>query len=87
MATVRDAMTTNPKTLASSATVVDAAKLMKAEDAGIVPIVDGDRVTGVVTDRDIAIKVVAEGKDPHSTSRRRTSSPSTPTRTSTRPCG
>ena len=66
MATVRDAMTTNPKTLASSATVVDAAKLMKAEDAGIVPIVDGDRVTGVVTDRDIAIKVVAEGKDPAS---------------------
>ena len=67
MATVRDAMTTSPKTLASSATVVDAAKLMKTEDAGIVPIVDGDRVTGVLTDRDIAIKVVAEGKDPHST--------------------
>ena len=67
MATVRDAMTTNPKTLASSATVVDAAKLMKTEDAGIVPIVDGDRVTGVVTDRDIAIQVVAEGKDPQST--------------------
>ena len=67
MATVRDAMTTNPKTLASSATVVDAAKLMKTEDAGIVPIVDGDRVTGVVTDRDIAIHVVAEGKDQHST--------------------
>ena len=67
MATVRDAMTTSPKTLASSANVVDAAKLMKTEDAGIVPIVDGDRVTGVLTDRDIAIQVVAEGKDPHST--------------------
>ena len=67
MATVRDAMTTNPKALASSATVVDAAKLMKTEDTGIVPIVDGDRATSVVTDRDIAIQVVAEGKDPHST--------------------
>src|SRR2546423_319374 len=64
---VRDAMTTNPKTLPSSATPVEAAKLMKTEDTGIVPIVDGDRVTGVVTDRDITIQVVAAGKDPQST--------------------
>jgi CBS domain-containing protein len=39
---------------------------MKQEDAGIVPIVDGDKLVGVLTDRDIAIKVVAEGKDPQS---------------------
>jgi CBS domain-containing protein len=67
MATVRDAMTTNPKTLASSAVVVDAARLMKSQDVGIVPIVDGDRLVGVVTDRDITIEVVAAGKDPQST--------------------
>ena len=67
MATVRDAMTTGPKTLASSASVVDASKLMKTEDVGVIPIVDGDRLTAVVTDRDITINVVAAGKDPQST--------------------
>jgi CBS domain-containing protein len=67
MATVRDAMTTNPKTLQSSASVVDAAKLMKSEDVGLIPIVDGDRLTAVVTDRDITINVVAAGKDVQST--------------------
>jgi len=64
---VRDAMTTNPKTLASSANVVEAAKLMKSEDVGVIPIVDGDRLTAVVTDRDIVLQVVAAGKDPQST--------------------
>ena len=64
---VRDAMTTNPRTVQGSTTVVEAARVMRDEDTGIVPIVEGDRLVGVVTDRDIAIKVVAEGKDPHST--------------------
>jgi CBS domain-containing protein len=41
---------------------------MKQEDVGIVPIVEGDRLVGTVTDRDIALRVVAEGKDPQSTS-------------------
>jgi CBS domain-containing protein len=40
---------------------------MRGEDAGLAPIVDGDRLVGVVTDRDIAIRVVAEGRDPQST--------------------
>ncbi|MGH3026694.1 MAG: CBS domain-containing protein, partial [Gaiellaceae bacterium] len=47
--------------------IVDAAKLMREEDAGVAPITDGDRLVGVVTDRDIAVRVVAEGKDPAST--------------------
>lgn len=47
--------------------VVEAAKLMRGEDSGIAPIVDGDRLVGVLTDRDIAIKVVAEGRDPQAT--------------------
>jgi len=64
---VRDAMTTNPKTLSSSANVVEAAKLMKSEDVGVIPIVDGDRLTAVVTDRDIVLQVVATGTDPEST--------------------
>jgi CBS domain-containing protein len=64
---IKDAMTSNPKTVTSDQTVVDAAKIMKQEDAGVVPIVDGNRLVGVITDRDIAITVVAEAKDPQST--------------------
>ena len=65
--TIKEAMTANPQTVTSDQTVVDAARIMKQEDAGVVPIVDGDRLVGVVTDRDITITVVAEGKDPGST--------------------
>jgi CBS domain-containing protein len=64
---IKDAMTSNPQTVTGEQTVVDAARIMKQEDTGIVPIVDGDRLVGVITDRDIAITVVAEGKDPQST--------------------
>jgi CBS domain-containing protein len=64
---IREAMTPNPKTVSTDQTVVDAARIMKQEDAGIVPIVDGQKLVGVITDRDITINVVAEGKDPQST--------------------
>lgn len=60
--TIREAMTSNPKTVDSNATVQDAARLMKSENVGAIPIVDGDRLVGVVTDRDLAIQVVADGK-------------------------
>ena len=64
---VQDLMTANPKTIAGDGSIVDAAKIMRDEDVGIVPIVDGDRLVGTITDRDIAIKVVAEGNDGRST--------------------
>ncbi len=64
---IRDLMTSNPRSLESGGSVIDAARIMRDEDAGIVPIVEGDRLVGTVTDRDIAIRVVAEGKDPKST--------------------
>jgi CBS domain-containing protein len=67
MATVRTAMTEKPRTLTADSTIVDAARAMRDEDAGIIPIVDGDRIEGVITDRDIAIRVVAEGRDASST--------------------
>ena len=67
MATARDAMTENPRTLSSDATIVEAARAMRDEDAGIMPVVEGDRLDGVITDRDIAVRVVAEGRDPAST--------------------
>jgi len=64
---IRDLMTSNPRSLESGSSAVEAARIMRDEDTGIVPIVDGDRLVGTVTDRDIAIRVVGEGKDPDST--------------------
>jgi len=42
-------------------------EVMKQEDAGVVPVTENGRLTGMVTDRDTAIRVVAKGKDPQST--------------------
>ena len=61
---VRDAMTSNPKTISPNTTPQEAARLMKSEDVGALPIVEGDKLVGVVTDRDLAIRVLAEGKSP-----------------------
>jgi CBS domain-containing protein len=63
---VREAMTANPCAIDRDKNVSYAAQMMRDEDVGIAPIVEGDQLVGVVTDRDIAIKVVAEGKDPKS---------------------
>ena len=65
---IRDLMTSNPATLDPSSTVADAARVMASEDVGPVPIVEGDRVAGIVTDRDLVVRVIAEGRDPNSTS-------------------
>jgi CBS domain-containing protein len=64
---IREIMTSNPSTIEPEKMVVDAARIMKQEDAGVVPVTENGRLTGMVTDRDIAIRVVAEGKDPQST--------------------
>jgi CBS domain-containing protein len=64
---VSEVMTSNPRTVEPSTPVADAARIMKNEDVGPVPIVEGDRLVGMVTDRDIAVRAVAEGKDPQST--------------------
>src|ERR1044071_6625394 len=63
---IQDIMTKDPSCVTANATVRQAAQVMKREDVGIVPVVDGqnDRhLLGVVTDRDIAVRCVAEGKD------------------------
>ena len=60
---IQELMTTNPRTVTPDATIMEAAKIMRDEDTGVVPIVDGDQLSGVITDRDIAIRAVAEGKD------------------------
>jgi CBS domain-containing protein len=61
---VRDVMTSNPCTIDADKPVAYAAKMMKQENVGIAPIVEGDRLVGTLTDRDIVMRVVAEGKDP-----------------------
>ena len=63
---IQDIMTKNPSCVTPDATVREAAQVMSREDVGIVPVVEGQsdkRLVGVVTDRDIAIRCVAEGKD------------------------
>jgi CBS domain-containing protein len=67
MGSIRDVMTENPTTCESSATILAAAKVLRDQNVGSVPVVDGGRLKGIVTDRDIVTRVVAEGRDPGST--------------------
>ncbi|CAN7405746.1 CBS domain-containing protein [Polaromonas sp. LjRoot131] len=63
MTTVNDVMTRNVRTLAPGATVADAAKAMRELNVGVIPVCEGDKLLGVVTDRDIVLRAVAEGLD------------------------
>jgi len=68
--TCNEIMTTNPECCLPSDSVVKAAKLMKSEDVGPIPIVadkDSRKLSGIITDRDLALKVVAEARDPNAT--------------------
>jgi CBS domain-containing protein len=65
--TVEQIMTTNPRTVNADDTVLQAAQVMRDNDIGDVIVVDDGQVTGIVTDRDIAVRAVAEGRDPGST--------------------
>jgi CBS domain-containing protein len=64
--TITDVMSANPCAIDASKPVAYAAKMMKQEDVGLAPIVEGDRLVGALTDRDIVTRVVAEGRDPQS---------------------
>jgi CBS domain-containing protein len=59
---IQEAMTPNPATVEPTTTAQEAAKIMKSEDIGPLPIVEGDKLVGVITDRDLAIRIVAEGR-------------------------
>src|SRR5918999_3684035 len=61
---VRHAMTEAPKTASPSMNAADAAALMKQFDVGVVPVAEGDQLLGLVTDRDLVVRVLAERKDP-----------------------
>jgi CBS domain-containing protein len=64
---IRDVMTTNPTSIDASTTVREAAESMRDEDIGMIPVLEDGRLVGTLTDRDIAIRVVAEDLDPETT--------------------
>ena len=64
MQKVREVMTENPVVLQKDASIVEAARLMRDRGIGDVIVVDGERAEGIVTDRDIVIRAVAEGTAP-----------------------
>ena len=65
---IREVMTKDPITIPVDATVIDAARAMREADVGPALITDDNgRLSGIITDRDIAVRVVAEGRDPSST--------------------
>ena len=61
---VRDAMSTNVKLAKPGETIREVAKTMAEIDAGVLPVGDGDRLVGMITDRDIAVRAVARGLGP-----------------------
>ena len=64
---IRNAMTENPRSISQSASVVEAARLMREEHIGSLPITDEEKLVGMITDRDITTRVVAEAADPKMT--------------------
>ena len=65
--TVRGVMTSAPLRCQTNAPVVEAAQLMRDNDIGDVVVVDGADIAGILTDRDIVVRLVAEGLDPSTT--------------------
>lgn len=61
---VRDVMTAGVAAVRPDASLVEAAQLMRAQDIGDVLVAKGDEVVGVLTDRDITLRAVADGMDP-----------------------
>jgi CBS domain-containing protein len=64
---IREVMTADPRTVPSDATLQDAAREMKGGEIGAVLVEDNGSVAGILTDRDIVVRAIAEGRDPSST--------------------
>jgi CBS domain-containing protein len=64
---IREVMTADPRTVETSATIAEAAREMRDGDVGSVAVVENGSVAGIITDRDIAVRVVAQGLDPDAT--------------------
>ena len=64
---LRDIMTRNVEVVNGNASLKEAATKMKTLDVGLIPVCDGDRLKGLLTDRDITIRATADGRDPSKT--------------------
>jgi len=64
---LKDILTKNPRVIGPDAMICEAARIMKKCDIGMLPVCDGERLVGAITDRDLAIRAVADGCDPLST--------------------
>ena len=60
---VNEIITHNPEVIRPETALIEAAQKMKSMDIGMLPVCDGDRLVGVITDRDIAVRGVAQGYD------------------------
>jgi CBS domain-containing protein len=64
---LKEIMTRDVEIVNASALLKEAAAKMKALDVGVIPVCDGNRLTGILTDRDITIRATADGRDPNKT--------------------
>lgn len=64
---VREVMTAEVVSIPPELTLQDAASIMKTLDVGSLPVSDGERLIGVISDRDITVRAIAEGRDPRTT--------------------
>jgi CBS domain-containing protein len=72
---VNEFMTRNPVVVPPEASLREAAERMRELDSGVLPVCDGERLVGMLTDRDVTVRATAEGKDPNSTAVREVMSP------------
>ncbi len=64
---LKQIMTRNVEVIQPNASLQDAAKKMRTHDIGLLPVCDGERLLGTVSDRDITVRAVADGRDPKTT--------------------
>jgi CBS domain-containing protein len=61
---VSDVMSARPYCVSPETPISEAAEVMEREDIGAIPVLEGDQLTGMITDRDIVVRAIAKGKDP-----------------------
>jgi CBS domain-containing protein len=72
---VREVMTADVYTVSADTSIFDIAELMRDEDIGVVPVVENDKLVGLVTDRDIVVRALADSRDPSQATARTVMSP------------
>src|SRR5262245_57448963 len=71
---VREVMTARPRCAAPDTPLSEVAQMMEAEDVGAIPVLSGDQLAGIITDRDIVVRAIAKGRDPRGIATREISS-------------